>query len=290
MQASAAISSNCGPGAFGILYFLKSNKSYNLASFFDVVTDEEEHAHIDETYDTYDELSMESDDEAYDDTDTYDVTQAYDNDAVQERIEEPAEEPVHERKWYNDITCIDTEAAIKNSGSEDAFKAVLDIFYKSIPEKHSELEKNYKNGDWENYMIKIHALKSSARLVGAMELGEKAELLENAGKEGNIQYIQENHSSVMEDYLSYKEALASVFMEAEDDGDGSGKPVADDFVMESIYDELRRAADDMDCDMVQAILKEADEYTLPESEQEKFLHIREKAKNYDYDGILEALG
>ena len=32
-QASAAISSNCGPGTFGILYFLKSNKSYNIASF-----------------------------------------------------------------------------------------------------------------------------------------------------------------------------------------------------------------------------------------------------------------
>ena len=32
-QASAAISSNCGPGTFGILYFLKSNKSYNLASY-----------------------------------------------------------------------------------------------------------------------------------------------------------------------------------------------------------------------------------------------------------------
>ena len=32
-QASAAISSNCGPGTFGILYFLKSNKSYNIASY-----------------------------------------------------------------------------------------------------------------------------------------------------------------------------------------------------------------------------------------------------------------
>ncbi len=34
-QASAAISSNCGPGTFGILYFDKSDKSYNLSSFLE---------------------------------------------------------------------------------------------------------------------------------------------------------------------------------------------------------------------------------------------------------------
>ncbi|MBR1743745.1 MAG: DegV family EDD domain-containing protein, partial [Lachnospiraceae bacterium] len=33
-QASAAISSNCGPGTFGILYFVKGNKSYHIASLF----------------------------------------------------------------------------------------------------------------------------------------------------------------------------------------------------------------------------------------------------------------
>jgi hypothetical protein len=35
VQASAAISANCGPGSFGILYFIKSNKSYNLSPYFE---------------------------------------------------------------------------------------------------------------------------------------------------------------------------------------------------------------------------------------------------------------
>ncbi|MCR4807127.1 MAG: Hpt domain-containing protein [Lachnospiraceae bacterium] len=172
------------------------------------------------------------------------------------------------------------------------FKSVLKIFYDSILDKHAELENNYSKGDWENYTIKIHALKSSARLVDALELGTAAEQLEMAGKGDNITYIKENHAPVMKEYIKYREVLAPIFNDGGEDAgeEESSKPVADDFIMESIYDELRSAADDMDCEKVQAILKEAGEYTIPSPEQERFDLIREKAGMYDYDGILEALG
>ena len=37
-------------------------------------------------------------------------------------------------------------------------------------------------------------MKSSSRLVGALALGDQAEKLEMAGKEGNIEYISANHA------------------------------------------------------------------------------------------------
>ena len=286
-QASAAISSNCGPGAFGILYFLKSNKSYNIASFIDfegndsVNPDEDTRADDKASDEGYEEEGMED----YDNRETFNGADVYDDNFVQEP------QTVSELKWYEKIECIDSESAIKNSGSEDAFRAVLEIFFKSIPDKHAELENNYSSGDWENYTIKIHALKSSARLVGAMDLGDRAELLENAGKANDIPYINEHHASVMEDYLKYRETLSPFFEGDESKGadDEEAKPLADDFVMESIYEELRIAADDMDCDKIQAIMKEADEYAIPDTEKERFGLIREKASSYDYDGIIKAL-
>ena len=281
-QASAAISSNCGPGTFGILYFLKSNKSYNLASYFNIDKKFEEPLEEEESGE-----SAEDEWEAY--GEIYDEAADFEEIAANE-MPAAAVEP-SEPKWYQSIEGIDAQAAIKNSGSEAAFKAVLKIFYDSISDKHSELERNYTSGDWENYTIKIHALKSSARLVGALELGDAAEQLEMAGKGNNITYIRENHAPVMEEYLKYREALAPVFADyAEEAGEtGSSKPLAEDYIIESIYDELRLAADDMDCDKVQAILKEADEYSFPETEVERIKLIHEKAGNYDYDGILEVL-
>ena len=283
-QASAAVSSNCGPGTFGILYFLKSNKSYNIASFFDSDKKYDNAQEEEGTEDTEDLSEEMPEDEFYEEEEIYEA---------EESVEEtPATVEGAELNWYQKIDGIDPVLAIKNSGSEDAFKTVLKIFYDSIPDKYSELENSYSSGDWKNYTIKIHALKSSSRLVGAMELGEMAEALEMAGKGENITYIKENHETVMEYYLSYKEALAPVFEESSvrDDNEASGKPEADEYMIGIIYDELREAADDMDCDKIQSIMKEADGYALPESEQEKFRLIREKVKIYDYDGILEVLG
>ena len=284
-QASAAISSNCGPGAFGILYMLKSNKSYNIASFIKDEKDDTSESEETEETEVYIAEDVEAEIAATEvDTDIAEASDTFEETA--------ADIPDASGKWYEQLDCIDAQVAIRNSGSEDAFRSVLKIFYNSIPDKHEELEQYYISGDWENYTVKIHALKSSARLVGALELGEMAEALEMAGKGDNIQYIRENHEAVMEFYLSYKEALSPAFAGG-DTGAGEekpGKPVADADLMESIYEELRYAADDMDCEKVETIMKEAGQYAIPDTEKEKFDRIRVAAKNLDYDGILEALG
>ena len=277
-QASAAISSNCGPGAFGILYFQKSNKSYNIASLID---------HDRKIYEPEDAEEIPADTQV----DNAEHEEFTGNISMTDE-EASAGETADSGKWYEKLDCIDVQTAIKNSGSEEALKSVLEIFYSSIDDKHDDLEKFYSSGDWENYTIKIHALKSSARLVGAIELGDMAEALEMAGKGDNIPYIRENHEAVMEYYLNYKETLAPAFCD-EDGGkieEKSRKPVADADLMESIYEELRAAADDMDCEKVGMIMKEAGEYSVPESDKAKFDRIREAAKMFDYDKILEVLG
>ncbi|MCR5602486.1 MAG: DegV family EDD domain-containing protein [Lachnospiraceae bacterium] len=276
-QASAAISSNCGPGSFGIFYFLKSNKSYNIASFIDDMNMEES-LHEDIEGDENDETAIEEEfmeeySEAVSDAESYE--ESNDLDVSDEELS------------IEDIKGIDTEIAIKNSGSEAAFRTVLKIFYDSIKDKYEELENSFTSSNWENYTIKIHALKSSARLVGAVELGDCAEKLEMAGKGDNIQYIKENHDFVMDEYLSYLEILAPLFESGS--SDDSDKPLADEFLMESIYEELRKAAEDMNSDMIDDIMKEIEEYAIPASEKEKFDLICEKADRFDYDGIIEAL-
>ncbi len=288
-QASAAISSNCGSGAFGILYFLKSNKSYNIASFIDdmslysaPVKDEE----------TEDEASAES---AASREELSGETQTGENEAsAKDLAADPAAGPEGKSSgadWLSKLSCIDTETAVKNSGSEEAFKAVLKIFFDSIPDKYAELDGSFSSGNWENYTIKIHALKSSARLIGALKLADEAERLEMAGKENDIDYIREHHTGVMEEYQGLRGALSPAFTEGteEDKAEDAGKPVADQYLMDSIYEEIRDAAEAMDCDRVEDILKEISAYAIPDSEKERFGRVSEKAELLDYDGILETL-
>ena len=157
-----------------------------------------------------------------------------------------------------------------------------------MDEKAKELEQFFSREDYQNYTIKVHALKSSCRLIGATKTADKAQLLENAGKEENTGYIRENHSSFMEEYLRYKDVLKTVF-EKEETEDESNKPVADDFLMESVYEGMLDAAERMDIDAMEDILKEIEDYSIPEKEKEKFRDMCKMMDVFDYDGIVNLL-
>ncbi|MCR4591263.1 MAG: DegV family EDD domain-containing protein [Lachnospiraceae bacterium] len=282
-QASAAISSNCGPGTFGILYFLKSNRTYNISSFIDDVVRDHEMPDNDDGHE-----------EAVGETDILEET-VYEEEDQDNAV--PVEESLPDNgdasgdQWYNNLKCINTEAAIKNSGSAEAFKTVLEIFYNSIGDKHAELMNSFSSEDWETYTIKIHALKSSARLVGALDLGSKAELLEKAGKEKDIDYIRENHSAAMADYLSFKDTLAPVFSEdaASEEQVEEAKPEADSFIMESVFAELLDAAEQKDRGRIEGIIDEMSAYAIPASDRDKYNSVLEKTASMDYGGIIAVL-
>ena len=282
-QASAAVSANCGPGTFGILYFVKTNKAYNIGSYIS----EYESIFLPGEEEPEEAESSSADRNEAEITEDIDEEELYEAESLEEAAEE-ADKPQEE--WYQKIEGIDGKLAIENSGSEEAFKTVLKIFYDSIPAKSSEIESYYAEGDWQNYTIKVHALKSSARIIGAMELSDRAQLLEDAGKALDIDYIRSSHEAFMQDYLKYSGLLSEVFREEDEEGEeASNKPMADEFLMESVYEGLKETADAMDHEAIEEILGELDGYRIPESDKDKIKAIRECAMNYDYSGITEIL-
>lgn len=266
-QASAAISSNCGPGTFGILYFVKVNKSYNISSLFSEMNEE---------------TDWEDEEKDIDKTEI---------EPIQDSKEEETEVNVLpvERKWYEEIEGIDGEIAIKNSGSEDAFQSVLKIFYESIEAKSKELDEYYHNEDWKNYTIKVHALKSSAKLIGATELSQIAYSLEMAGKEENTEYIKKTHDSFMEKYTHYRDVLTELYKVSDGEEEDTEKPVADENLLESAYEAIMEGAEAMECDILDEVFDELKDYTIPKEHIAIFDKIKQKADEFDYEGIIQIL-
>ena len=183
------------------------------------------------------------------------------------------------------LELIDLHTGINNSGSANAYLPLLRIFYTSMEDNAGELNRLYDEKDVENYTIKVHALKSSAKIIGAAAFGEEAQKLEDAGKSGDLAYIEQTHAAFIEDYLSFKEPLSEVF----DSGAEEERPEADPELMTSVYAELHSAAEDMDCGRLQTIFKEMDAYTIPEADAEVWRKVREAAGKFDYDGVVQAL-
>jgi len=85
-------------------------------------------------------------------------------------------------------------------GNEEDYKEILQVYLDTGLQKIREIREKYKEEDWKNYAILVHALKSTSIGIGATELGEMAKELEVASKEGNISYVQAHHREVMHEY------------------------------------------------------------------------------------------
>ena len=126
---------------------------------------------------------------------------------------EPSVEAAGDNQILKDLEAkglIDIEAGISYAGSDDMFIATVQFFRDAIDEKADEIETLYFKEDVETYGAKVHALKSSARIIGAKDLSEKALALEKAANEKDWDFVKANNTELLSDYRRYKDYLKGI--------------------------------------------------------------------------------
>lgn len=95
---------------------------------------------------------------------------------------------------------VNLEQALAYCGDEEGFREIIAIFHAEGKKRRENLSRYFKEQDWKNYVICVHALKGNAKGIGAGELSEMARELEMAGKENRIDYILAHHETMMENH------------------------------------------------------------------------------------------
>lgn len=109
---------------------------------------------------------------------------------------------------FRELFGMDIGKAIKNCGDKDIFIETAKIFQTYTEENAGKIESLSARGDWKNYTILVHALKSSARLMGMEKLSDDARRLEELGKKAQendreaVSLITEATPSLLESYRS----------------------------------------------------------------------------------------
>ena len=188
----------------------------------------------------------------------------------------------------DECSLIDVPVGIKNNGSAGAYIKTLKVFYDSLDRRTEELEDLCAGGDTENYMIRVHALKSSLKIIGAGGLGEEAQELEDAGRAGDTEYIRSHHHGFTDSCKTLNESLAVVFSEDTEEGD-TDKPAASEELISEVLDQVRSAADNMDCDMLESALEKISGFSLSEVHKKLFDKLKEYSDMFDYEGIISEL-
>lgn len=188
--------------------------------------------------------------------------------------------------WLMDVEGIDVEKGVLYCGTTETYLGALTVFAEAILPGADEIERYFAEKDWKSYTVKVHALKSTARLIGAKELSERARRLESAGNNGYLEEIAVNTPALLALYRSYAEKLAPLITSKES---GADKPAIDEAELKEAFETLREVTVAFDYDSLKFVLDSLAEYRLPEDVKEKYEAIREAARQPDWERIRELL-
>jgi HPt (histidine-containing phosphotransfer) domain-containing protein len=123
--------------------------------------------------------------------------------AMDESTQEDGEYAVQKRAYDLDRlkdVGIDVTSGLDYCANDEAlYFEMIDDFITSCDGKLREINRLFLDKNWRDYEVSVHALKSNARMIGAMSIYEQAKKLEDAAEGGDIEYIKKHHEDLIHD-------------------------------------------------------------------------------------------
>lgn len=174
------------------------------------------------------------------------------------------------------------EEGVKHCGSKAALMKTIRIFYRTIDSKANKIEQCLKEGLISDYVIEIHALKSSALLIGAVPLSEAAKELEDYGKQGKTEVLEGKTPDVLTLYRDLKNILRP-YAEKEEDA----KKEFSDGEWITALQQIHQCIEQFDLDGVDQIMEQLEEYQVPECIRESMDQLRVYVADVSMEEIME---
>lgn len=174
------------------------------------------------------------------------------------------------------------EEGVKHCGSKAALMKTIRIFYRTIDSKANKIEQCLKEGLISDYVIEVHALKSSALLIGAVPLSEAAKELEDYGKQGKTEVLEEKTPDVLTLYRDLKNILRP-YAEKEEDA----KKEFSDGEWITALQQIHQCIEQFDLDGVDQIMEQLEEYQVPECIRESMDQLRVYVADVSLEEIME---
>ena len=177
------------------------------------------------------------------------------------------------------IADLDINYALSLVGSMDIYWTIFNKYYSAIESKSAYIKECEQKEDIQNYTIEVHALKSSSKQIGAMELSNMAAELEKAGNDNNLEMIHEKTGEMLNKYYSYLQEFKP-FVIIDEAPDEEKMPVDLNNVKKLLHD-LHVAFDELDMDAMEEIVSELGKYKFEGRDKEKYEELKDAVDNLD---------
>ncbi len=189
-----------------------------------------------------------------------------------------------ELNWLNEKG-ISVEEGLGYTGGEDKYIAAMQRFFRAYEQNKKCVEELLEEGNIKDYGIKVHALKSNSRMIGAGKLGEAFEELELAAGKEDVALIREKTPAALAQYAEVVEILRpfgemeSVKVSGEIDG-AEAKEVAG---------KLLEALDDFDDELSAELASKLFGYPFRPTQKGKLREAMEYISDFMYDEAADLI-
>ncbi len=144
-------------------------------------------------------------------------------------------------------------------GDKDFYVELLVKFARDEEQKSLEMNDLFRKEDLENYRIRVHSLKSSAKMVGADALSEMAKKAEEAAKTADADYIKEHHEEIITRYHELSQHILQIFNICENDmgqtAQGDGPEISDSELVQRLV-QLKDSLATFEADKADSLIAE----------------------------------
>lgn len=180
---------------------------------------------------------------------------------------------------------LDIKTGIGYTGGEDRYISAVYRFYSNYEKNSNKVEEYYAAKDYENYKITVHALKSNAKMIGAVNLSSEFAMLEKAASDNDIATIDDSTNRTLSAYKTLIEKLKAIeeFAEVRDADEISGEAA------KKIAAELLKALDYFDDELSKKLAVKLSGYPFRLTQKDKLKSAIEYIDDFMYDDAADII-
>ena len=186
-----------------------------------------------------------------------------------------------------DLKELDVKSAVEKCGSQAMYMDILSAFAEMMADCVADAKSFLARGEIRDAGIKIHAVKSELRTIGAYELGNLAQSLETAAEKGDVKYLDEKKDELFERSLALADKFA--VLKKNDFFDDDSLPLMPEDELIKLLKGIGERAEDFDDSGVDELMEQLKGHSFPKAYKDKVRSLYHLVDNMDYDQIPELL-
>ena len=198
-----------------------------------------------------------------------------------ESYEEDEDETVP--TFLYEIPELDVSAGLEHCGYTEAYLDAIRAYVETINLNSDEIEKYRATGDMENLTVRVHGMKSTARVIGALGLSAFAQRLEDAGRSGDSKTLEAEIDQFLEEYVTLGEKLMPIATINSDDTEKLS--MLDKEELNHFYEMLKKHIENADYDEIDSLGEKLSTYAVPDDEKERVENIINAISMLEYDDL-----